>query len=423
MKKLILISVLLLVGPVVAQDGTRIHRYKHFDTTKIEDFQKVKSRRLTTDINAAGIFVKAWDECFFKINLLQRMAINVDFYQESIVNGQPAFKYGNDKFRFRMYVTEYGAFEFDAIIRKRPANGKYYFPFNIESKGLTFWFQPPLTQAEIDDGDFRPDSVVNSYAVYHSSRDNNKRIINGTDTTFENYETGKAFHVYRPKIWDAAGDTVWGFVEIDTLLGKMTIGPDPTWAANADLPIYVDPTFGFSTKGGTASGNAAGSIWGLGPHAPASSGDATSVSFWADGISGEDFTLGIYDDVSSLPENLLRDTPGGTGGADGWQTQTLDSDLGITGSTNYWLAVAFNDASTQYYDAVGGFSRQRNDAITYVSGTMEDPMPSLSGSTSRKYSIYATYTETVSVTVGDYVHGPLKSQVHGADGASVLSTP
>jgi hypothetical protein len=73
------------------------------------------------------------------------------------------------------------------------------------------------------------------------------------DGTYEEYGTGKAFHIYRPSVWDAAGDTEWGFIQIDTTLGSMTIGVDSTWMANAVYPVIIDPSIGNTTIGASRS--------------------------------------------------------------------------------------------------------------------------------------------------------------------------
>jgi hypothetical protein len=91
----------------------------------------------------------------------------------------------------------------------------------------------------------------------------------------------------------------------------------------------------------------------------------------------------------------LKDGPGGAvPGDNDWVTRTLDSELDITGSTVYWPSVAFDNDTPCKYDAVGGFRREHK-SITYSSGTMDDPFPaSTTSSTTRKYSIYITYTAT-----------------------------
>ena len=126
-------------------------------------------------------------------------------------------------------------FEFEIILKKRPATNKIV--LNIETKDLDFFYQPELTQQEIDEGAVRPENIVGSYAVYHSSKWGNE------------YKAGKAFHIYRPKIIDDEGNWIWG--EMDISNSALTITTDQQWLDNAVYPVVVDPTIGFETEGGT----------------------------------------------------------------------------------------------------------------------------------------------------------------------------
>ncbi len=251
----VLVGLLLSSVTALGQNRTRIHRHKLYDTLDVRNTtpemrRKVRNRRLTVDIDSSGIAMYAWgNECYFKINLLDRMLINANFYEQGMRNGHPYVKYGNNRFRFRMFINQAGSFEFDAIIRSKSPNGRYKIPFNIDSRNLSFYYQDTLTQAQLEEGFYRPDSVVGSYAVYHSSKRGNHIYPGGVE---RNYGTGKAFHVYRPKVWDAAGDTIWGFVEIDTIIDRAWIGVDSTWKANAVHPVTIDPVIGNTIVGGTA---------------------------------------------------------------------------------------------------------------------------------------------------------------------------
>ncbi len=252
--KLISSSLLLCLLPVMAaaQDGLHVNRHKFYDTTRVEDFQKIKRRRLTADVDSTGIALYAWgNECYLKINLLDRMLINVNFYEQGTRNGRPYIKYGNNRYRFRMYINKGGNFEFDAIIRSRSANGRYRIPFNIDTKGLRITYQPELTAEEIAMNAVRPDSVVGSYSIYRIAGGNNH--IDPSTGAGVYYGTGKMGHLYRPRAWDAAGDTVWGFVEFNKALTRMAIGVDSTWMANAVYPVTIDPTLGKTASGASAT--------------------------------------------------------------------------------------------------------------------------------------------------------------------------
>src|SRR3990167_7148251 len=89
---------------------------------------------------------------------------------------------------------EDGGFEIEVVLNEKPVAN--VFDFAIDgAENLDFFFQPPLTQAEIDEGASRPENVVGSYAVYHRTKANH-------EVSKTNYATGKVFHVYRPRAVD-----------------------------------------------------------------------------------------------------------------------------------------------------------------------------------------------------------------------------
>jgi len=85
--------------------------------------------------------------------------------------------------------------------------------------------------------------VVGSYAVYHSTKRNN--IVGGME-----YQTGKAFHIYRPHAVDADGVKVW--CELDITEGELTVTVPEDFLNKASYPVVVDPTFGYSSVGASS---------------------------------------------------------------------------------------------------------------------------------------------------------------------------
>lgn len=406
-----LIFALLLAGSVSAQNGPRIHQHKHYDTTIVEDYQKIKRRRLTTDVDSTGFAMYAWgDECFFKVQLREPGSV-MNHYETGMLNGYPYVLYGGNNFWYKMYMTEYGAFEFDASLRKKPPNGIHSITFPIQAKGLTFYYQPAsiaewgLEQWEIDRGLLPADSVLGSYAVYHSTQENNVNRANGD---FEEYMIGKAFHIFRPRAWDVNDGTAWGFVDIvwdsisadSIMFGNMELGVDSVWLASKkfpkDYPVTIDPIIGHSDVGATSSNPSSGSrIWGLGPHEALSAGNADSMSVYVASGAGVQITLGFYDDDSDYPGSLMADGDGGyTSVAAAWNVQVLDAPAAITEATPYWLGVAMQNNNIYLkYDAVGGFARWRVINEPYVDGSLVDPFAgSAVQTTSRKYSIFVYCT-------------------------------
>ena len=142
-----------------------------------------------------------------KIKLQTNSNIDVEMYskepEEVVVKVE-----NEDEYQF--IINQHGGVEFDLILKQKPETN--VFDYKIEAKGLRFHYQPPLHPDHPtwldrnDDGiadTFRPEHVVSSYAVYHKTKKNNK------------YKAGKAFHIYRPKVYDAQGNWVWGVLNLE----------------------------------------------------------------------------------------------------------------------------------------------------------------------------------------------------------------
>jgi len=141
--------------------------------------------------------------------------------------------------RHRTYTVGLSGFEWEIVLAERPATN--VFSFATVSRGLTFYYQPALTPAQEDSGLCRPDSVVGSYAAYIDRRHNE-------------YQTGKAFHVYRPRALTADGREVWCDLYMDSSQITVIV---PQWLLDdpAVYPLIIDPYFGMdgdpaSTQGG-----------------------------------------------------------------------------------------------------------------------------------------------------------------------------
>jgi len=159
--------------------------------------------------------------------------------------GKAAFKDGKVEWQdeneiMRIYETGNGV-EFEIILKEHPKAN--VFEFEIEDSGFNFYYQPPLDEemnnvscnATDCQGNHRPENVVGSYAVYHKYKKNNE------------YMTGKAFHIFRPKIIDANNDLIYADMNITE--NVLTITIDEKWLENAKYPVMVDPTIGYTSKG------------------------------------------------------------------------------------------------------------------------------------------------------------------------------
>lgn len=180
---------------------------------------------------------------------------------------------GKDNVAVKMYEvsdpndTEFGGFEFEFELPEKPATNK--FDMTIQTKGLRFIYcnisddaaQKYIDQmtkvakdypeakitipASIEEAKLQigPENTHGSYAAYHDSKRDN------------DYKTGKAFHIYRPKAIDKEGNWTWCEIKIDTDTGILSITVPQDFLDKAAYPVLVDPTFGSTTAGAYGAGS------------------------------------------------------------------------------------------------------------------------------------------------------------------------
>ncbi len=132
---------------------------------------------------------------------------------------------------------EDGGFEIEVVLKEKPDTNVFEFTI-ADAEDFNFFYQPE----EIEEGTRRPENVVGSYAVYHKTH---RDHVEGQT----NYTTGKAFHIYRPKAIDADGNEVWA--ELFYADGVLSVTVPQNFLEGATYPVRVDPTFGYTTIGGT----------------------------------------------------------------------------------------------------------------------------------------------------------------------------
>ncbi|PIR97164.1 MAG: hypothetical protein COT91_03035, partial [Candidatus Doudnabacteria bacterium CG10_big_fil_rev_8_21_14_0_10_41_10] len=316
-------------------------------------------------------------------------------------------KFLNAQEEYRFYSIdpdvshEGGAYEFEAVFDEKPESNTV--AFDIESRNLSFFYQPPLNEeqelkglncTEIECTDesgevvlARPENVVGSYAVYHSEKSGDLSKRGGN-----NYRSGKAFHIYRPKITDASGAWTWGELNINEKSGTLTVTVSQVFLDNAEYPIIVDPTFGYTTAGGSTRSLADNYMY-LKTGTPASSGDVDSVSIYARESSGSSNFKGVIVNDASGPNAIVTNGVGAATGfsSQGWHTSTYSTRPSITGSTTYYpsAVVLENFIAYLYYDSSSSGDGYDDNSNSYASPTN----PSDAYTLSSRFSIYATYTE------------------------------
>ena len=276
------------------------------------------------------------------------------------------------------FYTIDGKFEYEIILKEKPASN--VIELNIETEGLVFYYQGELTQEEIDDGSFRPENIIGSYAVYHESKRN-----------FE-YKTGKAFHIYRPKIIDDDGNEVWAELHIENELLTITIPQD--FLDKAVYPVIVDPTLGLETQGGTMHNISRNIIYAahIGSTG-ATSGALTTISGYINVDNGGNWALALYDGDSTSPVNLEDYTPEQTGGSTGWFDLADTQGYSVESSEDYWVGVWMDtiDGIDVYYDTVVPQTAVKYDTLTYDYPNWNDPHEDEGGWTQREYSFHIDY--------------------------------
>jgi len=197
------------------------------------------------DLDTGDLTLYKWNrEAYFKISTGQNKK-NIQ-----VSNGVVTVDYGK-LLTVKIYEVnvDEGGVEYEAILKEKPPVNALSFP--IDTKNLDWFYQPPLDQKlnvsaydfvnathAIKDGIVmvhRPENTVGSYAVYHAYKRNNE------------YKTGKAFHLYRPKAIDANGKETWLDLKVEK--GKLTITISQEFLDAAAYPIIIDPTFGYTTEG------------------------------------------------------------------------------------------------------------------------------------------------------------------------------
>jgi len=135
-------------------------------------------------------------------------------------------------------------FKIDILLDKKPKTNT--FCYTIDGyENYDFFYQPALTQEEIDEGAERPEEIVGSYAVYHKTLENN------------NYKTGKVMHIPFPYVWEVDNkDTTKQRAENLTYSdGQLCVVVQQDFLDKAKYPVRIDPTFGYTSIGASSQNN------------------------------------------------------------------------------------------------------------------------------------------------------------------------
>lgn len=281
-------------------------------------------------------------------------------------------------------------FDIDFTLDSKPASNVFQYKIT-GAEEYDFFYQPELTPEEIAQGDTRFENVVGSYAIYHKTKKDHRN--GGT-----NYGTGKIAHIYRPKAIDANGNEIWA--ELAYSNGVLSVTVPQKFFDTAAYPVVVDPTFGYTSIGASASQIfvvTTSNRWGQQIDAGTDSGTVTTVSaaVATNGTRNVKTAIGEDDGSGSYtPMTYVERSIPSNGSVKTWYDWTYSYTMGQQATNNTYGVFIVGSGSgggttgTVAYDSTTGFYHNTN-GVTYSSDT--DPL-STGGSTGRLYSIYATYT-------------------------------
>lgn len=289
------------------------------------------------------------------------------------------------------YPNDNGDFEIDIVLNEKPT--KNVFTFTVHGyEDLDFFYQPFLTQEDIDSGISRPPEAEGSYAVYHKTLKDYRPFLSQEDLDAgflsTNYATGKIVHIYRPLVIDADGNKVWG--ELLYTNGKLSVRVGQDFLDRAAYPVRIDPTVGYAVAGASTltSDNIAGS-----PVFIKANSAITGITFYRSQSTTDTPARGaIYNNSANLPTTLLyqSDDEVTITTTPGWFSVTMSDTVSADGT--YFLA-SWAEASAGRnlfnFDIIPIAGFQEDNFGTYP--TWESPFAS-PAVLNDLFSIYATYT-------------------------------
>jgi len=362
-------------------EGTSLKRnvVKNAELDKYKGEPKDEIKITLGDINSTDftpdIEMKRWNEVSFKLK--PRLSSVATKDKNLLFEGEKV-RFKTPKMDFEMYeATTTDEYKYIWYLNEKPLTNKI--EFDIETSGLDFFYQPELTPEEIAEGAFRPENVVGSYAVYHSTK-GGMNDINGKE-----YKTGKAFHIYRPHIIDAEGKETWGILNIANEIYSVEIPQD--FLDKAVYPIKSNDTFGYTTLGGSSIFPNSSEAWSVKVTSPVDISTATinSMSVGGSGTGSNKGVVWNSDATATLLSNSVTPIIS-VGAAKDWYSANYVTPPSFLDSTDYYLGFVNAGDCINYYDSVG--TRRYDSINSYIT-------PATMGTFyvgALSVSVYATYT-------------------------------
>lgn len=206
----------------------------------------------------------------------------------------------------------------------------------------------------------------------------------------------KVWHIYRPKAIDAMKQETWCDLFVIPDEDHLRIECPVDWLKGATYPVVIDPTFGYTTIGGTSVGIANQALH-VSKFTNTDNASVSRLTFYGYSFMGVGWSLKglIYSDSAGVPDarlgvsNVLT-TPTPASGQ--WIDLTFASPVALSPGT-YWLGFIANTGGAPfwYYDA-GTTAQTTIKATCACYADPSNPYGTPTSTQDRKYSIYATYT-------------------------------
>lgn len=354
-----------------------------------------------------------------EINFSVRYTSDLTNATESKDNNDIITWIGKDNVEVKMYEksdpndSDAGGFEFEFTIPSKPSSN--VFDMTIQTKGLSFIENPEIDdkqaqslvdvyQRAYNDGHdvtiptleeakrlIRPENVVGSYAAYHASQRDGE------------YKTGKAFHIYRPKATDKDGNSTWCELKIDVDNGILRITVPQEFLDEAVYPVLVDPTFGYTTVGGTWQSYVADQA-GAGVYAANATTNIDKLTLYVKNVGGSCNNKGVMWTGGATPASVLTNgvTPAfqATSSTGKWEDAAYSSKPSVSNGTNYRLGIVGSSGWPYMQMAYDG-TYEIHASNSYA--TPADYSPSSTEPTFQP-SVYATYAATTTTIAPKWQH-------------------
>ncbi|MCX6224259.1 MAG: hypothetical protein NTV01_05835, partial [Bacteroidia bacterium] len=283
-----------------------------------------------------------------------------------------------------------GGYEFEIKLNEKPSGNQVQ--FSLQTKGLDFLYQPALSEKEISLGHTRPENVINSYAAYYKDCP-----INFKDGKV--YRTGKAFHIYRPRIEDSKGDWCWGDLNIDVPNSLLTVTIPQSFLDDAVYPVIhaAGLTFGYTSVGASNTASTSDMLQ-LKSGSTVNSGVAVSISWYSKktltNLTPIPWQGGLYGSTIAAP--LSPQTQTGTitnYDTPQWNVLNFTDGPSLSGSSTYYACrfsqlPSAGETIRYYYDTAASGTSKTVLGQTYNSW----PTSPTIFNQSLSVSLYCTYT-------------------------------